>query len=149
MRIIGTSSDGSEMIATLNLDDMQNLENYSNGLAYCSAKLANVLFARALAERLKNDGIVAHAFHPGTVASNFFSHTDESVQERYKDVDMLSPEQGADTLIWLATGEEPGKTSGGYYHQRATREPNPVIYDDVLVERCWKESEKLIERVGV
>lgn len=54
VRVINTSSDGSEMIPGLNLDDMQNLDSYSNGLAYCSGKLANVLLARALARRLKN-----------------------------------------------------------------------------------------------
>lgn len=78
-RVINTSSDGSEMIPTLNLNDMQNLNSYSNGLAYCSGKLANVLFARALATRFGDDGIAAYSFHPGTVDSNFFSHTDQSV----------------------------------------------------------------------
>ena len=67
VRIINTSSDASEFIDTLNLDDMQNLGNYSNGLAYCSGKLANVLHARALASRLAGEGIVAHSFHPGTI----------------------------------------------------------------------------------
>ncbi|MRT32783.1 short-chain dehydrogenase, partial [Xylella fastidiosa subsp. multiplex] len=64
VRILNTASDASEMIPSINLDDMQNLERFSPGMAYCTGKLANVLFARALADRLAGEGIVAHAVHP-------------------------------------------------------------------------------------
>jgi NAD(P)-dependent dehydrogenase (short-subunit alcohol dehydrogenase family) len=74
VRILSTTSDASEMIPSINPDDLQNLERFSPGLAYCTGKLANVLFTRALAGRLEDDGIVAHAVHPGAVDSNFFSH---------------------------------------------------------------------------
>lgn len=146
VRIINTSSDGSEMIPGINLDDVKTFENYTNGLAYCSGKLANVMFARALAKRLKSDGVVAHSFHPGTVGSNFFSHTDESVQERYSGMEKLTPEQGADTLIWLATDDEPGQSSGGYFYERKARTPNPLIDDNALIERLWALSESLTEQ---
>lgn len=144
VRILNTSSDGSEMIPGMNLDDLQTFETYSNGLTYCSGKLANVLFARALAKRLQADGIVAHAFHPGTVGSNFFSHTDASVQDRYSDMDKLTPEQGADTLIWLATADEPGNSSGGYFFERKPRTPNPLVDNEAFVESLWEVSEQLI-----
>lgn len=149
VRIINTSSDGSEMIPALNLDDLHTFETYTNGLAYCSGKLANVMFARSLGRRLDKDGIVAHAFHPGTVGSNFFSHTDTSVQERYSGMDMLTPEQGADTLLWLATAEEPGQSNGGYFSERKLRKPNPLAEDEELVERLWTVSEELIAKAGV
>jgi NAD(P)-dependent dehydrogenase (short-subunit alcohol dehydrogenase family) len=150
VRIINTSSDGSEMIPGLNLDDLQTFETYSNGLAYCSGKLANVLFARALAKRLETDGIIAHSFHPGTVASNFFSHTDADVQARYSNVELqgLTPEQGADTLLWLATADKPGRSSGGYFYQRAPRVANPLADDDAFVDRFWAVSEELVARAG-
>ena len=45
VRILNTASDASEMIRAINLDDMQNLERFSPGMAYCTGKLANVLFA--------------------------------------------------------------------------------------------------------
>lgn len=147
VRIVNTSSDASEMVPTLNLDDLQNLNNFSVGLAYCGSKLANVLFTRALARRLKDDGIVAHAAHPGTVGSNFFTNFSEEAKSRLGGCAMLTPEQGADTLIWLATAEEPGHSSGGYFHQRAPRTPNPLIDDDVFIDRFWRESEKLVNSV--
>jgi len=148
VRILNTASDASEMIASINLDDMQNLANFSPGLAYCTGKLANVLFARALAKRLAGDGIVAHSVHPGAVDSNFFSYAAADTQERMRALPKVSEEEGADTLIWLATGEEGGAGSGGYWYQRKPRAPNPLADDDALVDRFWEESEKLVSRAG-
>ncbi len=142
VRIINTSSDASEMIPGLNFDDLQNLGNYSFGAAYCSGKLANVLFAHGLARRLAADGIVAHALHPGTVMSNFFEHAPETTLNYIKQQQQLTPVQGADALIWLATAEEPGRSSGGYYHKREPHAANPFV-TDANADRLWAESEKL------
>lgn len=144
VRILSTASDASEMIPGINLDDLQNIERFSPGLAYCTGKLANVLFTRALARRLAGDGIVAHSVHPGAVESNFFSYAPKDTQERARDLDKASEAQGADTLIWLATAEEGALSSGGYWFRRALRAPNPVVEDETVVERFWDESVKLV-----
>lgn len=146
VRILNTASDASEMVPTLNLDDLQNLDNFSIGLAYCSGKLANVLFARALAKRLHADGIVAHSMHPGAVDSNFFTRLSEETNARLSSIAKVTPEQGADTLIWLATADEPGHSSGDYFYMRAPRKPNPVIDDEAFIDRFWIESETLVTR---
>ena len=149
VRIVNTSSDASEMIPGLDWSDLQGLKEFRTGTAYCRAKLANVLFARGLAARLAKDGIVAHAVHPGTVASNFSTHADEATQARLKTYAALSPAEGADTLVWLATADEPGMSSGGYFHQRKPRTPSPFADEVANVDRLWEESEKLIAAVGV
>ncbi len=145
VRILFTSSDASEMIPAINLDDLQNLENFNPGLAYCTGKLANVLFARGLAARLAGEGIVTHVVHPGAVESNFYAHAPADTQARLQDLPKFTEEEGADTLIWLATGAEGGASSGGYWYQRKPREPNPVANDTSVVERFWSESEKLVK----
>lgn len=147
-RILMTASDASEMMGPLNLDDMQNLATFSPGLAYCSGKLANVLFARALAARLEGTGIVAHAMAPGATDTPFFSHGPEETQAYTRDLPKLSVADGADTLVWLATAEDPGRSSGGYWEQRAPRAPNPQVDDAVAVARFWEQSEKLVSSVG-
>jgi NAD(P)-dependent dehydrogenase (short-subunit alcohol dehydrogenase family) len=148
VRILNTSSDASEMIPGLDWDDLQGLENFHPGFAYCRGKLANVLFARGLAKRLAGTGVVAHAMHPGAVDSNFITHADETSQATMRSYAMLSPEAGADTLVWLATAEEPGRTSGGYFHERKPRKPNPVVDDEAYVDRFWAATEKLLASVG-
>jgi NAD(P)-dependent dehydrogenase (short-subunit alcohol dehydrogenase family) len=149
VRILNTSSDASEMIPGLDWNDLQGLESFHPGFAYCRGKLANVLFARGLAGRLAKEGIVAHAMHPGAVDSNFITHADESSQATMRTYAMLTPEAGADTLVWLATAEEPGRTSGGYFHERRPRPPNPVVEDAAYVQRFWTETEKLLGQAGV
>jgi NAD(P)-dependent dehydrogenase (short-subunit alcohol dehydrogenase family) len=149
VRIINTSSDASEMIKAMPWDDLQSSENYNAGAAYCYGKLANVLFARGLAQRLSGDGIIAHALHPGVVDSNFITHADERTQAHIRTYKSLTPAEGADTLIWLATAAEPGQSTGGYFYQRKPRAPNPVVDDAAYVDRLWSESEKLIAKAGI
>lgn len=149
VRILNTASDASEMIKGLPWDDLQMLDNFNHGAAYCNSKLANVLHVRGLAKRLAGEGIVAHAMHPGTVDSNFFAHAPESTQAYIKTLESVTSEQGADTLIWLATAEEAGQSSGGYFYQRQPRTPNPLVDDDSAVERLWAESERLVAKAGL
>jgi NAD(P)-dependent dehydrogenase (short-subunit alcohol dehydrogenase family) len=118
------------------------------GLAYCRAKLANVLFMRGLATRLERDGIVAHAVHPGAVDSNFISYADEGTQARFKTYNPRPVAEGADTLIWLAT-EESGMSTGGYFYNRKLRTPSPFAADPANADRLWQESEKPIASAGV
>lgn len=150
-RIISVSSSGHERSPGLDWNDLQLLGNFSTGGAYTNAKLANILFTRALAKRLASDGIVAHAMHPGVVDSNFVNHADDSMQ-RYmrtlKDVS-VTPAAGADTLVWLATAAEPGRTTGGYYHQRAAVPASAAAQDDVAADRLWRESEAIVARIGI
>jgi NAD(P)-dependent dehydrogenase (short-subunit alcohol dehydrogenase family) len=146
VRVLNTSSDASEMLPAIDLDDMQSLARFDPGLAYCTGKLANVLFARALAQRLGGAGIIAHAVHPGTVDSNFFTYASKETQEYVRDLAKMTEEEGADTLVWLATADEGALTNGGYWYRRAPRTPNPVVDDQAVIDRFWTESEKLIQQ---
>jgi NAD(P)-dependent dehydrogenase (short-subunit alcohol dehydrogenase family) len=144
VRIVMTSSGASEAAPPFNFDDLQGLQNFTPGTAYCSAKLANMLFTRGLASRLSGTGIVAHAAAPGPVNSRFFDYAPKETLAHVRDLTMLTEAQGAETLIWLATADEPGRTSGGYWQNREARRPHPQADDPAAVARFWSESEKLI-----
>ena len=148
VRIVNTSSDASEMIPDMPWDDLQLLNRFNEGAAYCRSKLANVMFARGLAKRLAADGIVAHAVHPGVVASNFSSHASAETRSRISQLQALTPAEGADTVIWLTTAAEPG-LNGGYYFERREKAPNPLVNDEAAVDRLWAASEALIAGTGV
>lgn len=147
-RIVNVSSTGHESCDGLDWNDLQLKDDFDSGSAYCRAKLANILFARELAKRLAADGIVAHSMHPGVVSSNFVNHGDELMKSYIRTLEDVSqrPEVAADTLIWLATAEKPGKSSGKYFYQRESIPPSPAAQDNAAAERLWRESEKLIEQ---
>jgi NAD(P)-dependent dehydrogenase (short-subunit alcohol dehydrogenase family) len=146
VRIINTASSAHEYSSGLDWGDLQMLNDFVTNKAYCNAKLATVLFTRALAKRAAPYGIVVHAAHPGLVATRFASRGDDSMQQYFAaNVDkLMSAKEGADTLIWLATAGEPGETTGGYFFQRAPGTVSALGRDDAAAERLWIESEALV-----
>jgi len=152
VRILATSSEGHRYCAGIDWDDLQRTRNFTTGGAYTSAKLANVLFTIELARRLAGDGIVAHAMEPGVVLdSNFVNHADDSMQ-RYmatQDKVAVSSDHAAQTLVFMATADEPGRSSGGYYRDRQPLATAAPAQDLAAAERLWRESEALAARAGV
>jgi NAD(P)-dependent dehydrogenase (short-subunit alcohol dehydrogenase family) len=146
VRIINTASSAHEYSSGLDWSDLQMLNHFVPTQAYCNAKLANVLFTRALAKRAAPPGIVVHAVHPGLVSSRFASHGDEAMQQHFAaNADkVISAREAADTLIWLATAREPGDMSGGYFFLRAPGTVSPLGQDEAAAERLWIESERLV-----
>ena len=144
VRIITTSSSAHEYSQGFDWDDLELLDHYQSGAAYCNVKLANILFTRALARRVEKDGIVAHAMHPGTVDSNFASHGDAMLKARMAAHDLRPPSEAADTLIWLASADSPGRSTGLYYHRREAIPAAPLALDEALADRLWARSEALV-----
>ncbi|OMH34492.1 short-chain dehydrogenase [Tersicoccus sp. Bi-70] len=145
-RVITTSS-AANLWGRVRIDDLDKEQGYSSQAAYGAAKLANILFTRELHRRHHGDGITATAFHPGGVATNFsvesgnwFSWVYGPLFNRF----LLSPAQGADTGVWLATAPEGEWTSGQYYAKRKPARTNPQANDVVLAQQLWNRSEKLI-----
>jgi NAD(P)-dependent dehydrogenase (short-subunit alcohol dehydrogenase family) len=148
-RVISTSSDGHFYCKTINWDDLQLLDVWDHGASYCLAKLCNVLFTRELAKRCAADGIVAHAFHPGVVGSNFISHVPESTRAYMATLEMQLPEDAARPLVWLATSDEAGQSTGLYWNKGVEEAPNPLALDDANASRLWLESEAILAKTGL
>lgn len=146
VRVIAVSSTGHEQSPGIQWDDLSFAGHFVGGAAYCHAKLANILFTRELARRVAGDGIVAHAMHPGVVASNFASHCDAPMQAYMESIldRSVTPAQAADTLVWLASADEPGHSSGGYFHQRAELTPSAAAQDDAQALKLWQLSEAMV-----
>lgn len=152
VRILATSSSGHRYCPGMDWDDLQRTRNFTTGGAYTSAKLANVLFTRALAERLAGDGIVAHAMEPGVVLdSNFVNHADDSMQ-RYMATQQpvaVSSEEAARTIVFMATDEETGRRSGAYYYERKPIDVSAAAQDQAVADRLWQESLALARKAGL
>lgn len=149
VRVLSVSSTGHAGCPGLKWDDLQQLRDWTSGKSYCVAKLCNILFTRELARRLAAYRIVANAMHPGVVASNFANHAEPRMKSYMSTLESLSPEVGADTLVWLATAPEAGEVTGGYFYKREALTPSAAALDDEAAARLWTESEALVTRAGV
>lgn len=56
--------------ANIHFEDINLTKRFNVIEAYSQSKLANVLFTREIARRLKNKGITVNCCHPGAVATN-------------------------------------------------------------------------------
>lgn len=148
VRVIAVSSSAHRHSQGYNFADLQSFATGHAVAAYCQAKLANILFTRELARRVAADGIAAQAMHPGVVDSNFASHGDQAMQEHMAHADTVSPDEPAETIVWLATDPEGGKQPGRYFHRKAEEVPNDAAQDDVAAARLWEESERLLASLG-
>jgi NAD(P)-dependent dehydrogenase (short-subunit alcohol dehydrogenase family) len=144
-RIINVSSN-AHLQAKLDLNDL-NFERFYFGFwAYGRSKLANILFTYELARRLKGTYVTANALHPGLVGTSIFK-TDFSIfdgpfkwlMERIS----LTPEQGADNTVYLATSPDVEGISGKYFVKREAVSSSSLSYDEELARRLWEKSEKV------
>lgn len=140
--VIMTASDASR-VGRLDLADLAMTRGWSSMRAYGTAKLANICYARGLQRAEGGTGINAASFHPGVVASSFGSGGGPKVVGWfYKSwlarQLLLSNDQGADTLVWLARGRAGVDwTPGGYFIKRHEVDPPPQAHDDALVGRFY------------
>ena len=148
VRVLGVSSSAHRIVDSLAWDDLQSLGRFHAALAYGRAKLANILFTRELARRTGPAGIIAQAMHPGVVASNFATHGDATMQAHMAAADTVSPEEPAETLVWLATEPEGGRDGGRYFHRHAEETPSDTARDNLAAARLWYETENLLDTLG-
>lgn len=131
--------------AQLSVDDLQNERQYRGWKAYANSKLANVLFTRALAARVDATRVVVHALHPGVVSTRFAVNNGRRgrVLRRIMDVVSVSPEEGADTLVWLANSEQAIESTGDYWVKRKRIDPSARALDNALADQLWYRSAEL------
>ena len=145
--VIAVSSIGHTMIDDMVWDDLQLEDDFDAFKAYAQSKLANVLFTRELARRTAGKGIIASAVHPGMVTSRFPLSGGAQVIEGYRQAEQaghtVSEEQGADTIMWLATDAGNALPSGGYFADRSRVDPSAAAQDATSATRLWEISEQL------
>ena len=148
-QIINTASVAHKFVKDMRWSDLQQQTHFSASDAYAQSKLANILHARELARRVAQDGIRANAVHPGLVQSNFDSHGNTVVKLIYmlSRPFSLSPEQGADTILWLARGGAPDAT-GEYFAKRKIGALTPAAQSCEGAARLWNVSEVLVAEAG-
>ncbi len=139
-RVVNVLSGGM-YTQKINVDDLQNrLGSYSGSTAYARAKRGLMILTEDWAEHWAEDGIVVNAMHPGwvdtpgveTALPGFYKAT-----KRF----LRTPDEGADTAVWLATSSEAGKVTGEFW---LDREIHPSHLSDRTLE-TEEERNRLLE----
>jgi NAD(P)-dependent dehydrogenase (short-subunit alcohol dehydrogenase family) len=142
-RIINVASEAHRG-HRLNFSDLARPQDWGTLKTYGRSKLCNILFTRELAMRLDSSGVVATCLHPGLVATAIGQRggVTELVWRLMKPF-MKSPEQGAETSLFLATVSDPQPFNGGYVIGKALEHPDPAALDTSAARRLWDESTRL------
>jgi NAD(P)-dependent dehydrogenase (short-subunit alcohol dehydrogenase family) len=143
-RIVNTSSDAHRG-ASLDFDDLQCERKYGAFPVYKKSKLANILFTRELARRLAGSNMTANSLHPGFVSTRFGHQTGGWMAWFIKALQFtaISPEEGAKTIVYLASSDEVAGKSGDYYYKCKVSTPTKEAQDDESARRLWGVTEKL------
>jgi retinol dehydrogenase 12 len=143
-RVVSTASDAHKGY-TLDFDDLQAAKGYSAIRAYGRSKLCNILFTRELARRWSGTGVTANCLHPGFVATRFGDGSGGFLSGvvRIAKIFAITPEQGAETIVYLASSPEVAAISGEYFYKCRPATPTAGARDDAAAARLWNESAKL------
>jgi dehydrogenase/reductase SDR family member 12 len=144
-RIVDVSSGGM-YTRRLHGEDLQMAdERYDGPTAYARSKRAQVVLSGLWAERLRGRGVTVNAMHPGWVDTPGLR---SSLPRFYACTKRLlrTPDEGADTIVWLAAAPEVASDSGCFWHDRRKRPtyPLPLTRETATErERLWAECERL------
>jgi NAD(P)-dependent dehydrogenase (short-subunit alcohol dehydrogenase family) len=147
-RVVVVGSDAHKNArGGVDFDDLQSERKYRSFSVYSKTKLANILFTRELARQLDSTGVTVNCVHPGFVASRFGRDGDVgvlgSIAMPLLRPFALSPEQGAQTSVYVASDPAVDGITGAYWVKCAPATPSDAALDDVAARRLWEVSEEL------
>lgn len=139
-RIVTISSEAHRG-TSLDFDDLNAEDSYGMVQAYGQSKLANILFTHELARRLHDTGVTANCVHPGMVATDIWRGSDWlSRFARLFTWFYKSPEEGAESVLYLAASRAVAERSGHYFNEMEPVNPSPEAYDEKAAARLWRLS---------
>ncbi len=146
-RIVNVSS-GSHRGEKMRFDDLQFENGYNAMAAYGQSELANLLFTYELYQRLADTDVTVNALHPGFVNTHFAKQNGPVVRAVMNVVHFLfakSPQEGAETPIYLASSPEVEGVTGKYFIDKEPVRSSEASYDPDAARRLWEISENLCD----
>jgi retinol dehydrogenase-12 len=137
-RVVSTASHAHKR-AKLDFNDLQSEKHFSGFGMYDRSKLMNILFTRELARRLEGTGVTANCLHPGFVATRFADASGGLVSAVIRGAKKfaLTAQEGAKTIVYLASSPEVASVSGKYFYQCKEVPPSPEALKDEDARRLW------------
>ena len=143
---IVTVASNAHRGAKLDFGDLQSRKGYIGFPVYARSKLCNILFNRELARRITGSGVTANALHPGFVATRFGDNSGglmRTVLKVAKPIGAISPEEGAQTIIYLASSPNVAGVTGEYFYECKPTTPTAEARNDEVARKLWEISESI------
>ncbi len=150
-RIVNVASEAHRR-GEIDFGDLMGERRFVGWKAYCTSKLANILFTSELARRLAEDPSTAHvttnSLHPGAIASGFARNNKGLTGFVAKMLApfLMSSEDGCKTTVFLATDPSVAKTSGKYFEKSLEKKPSRKARDADSAKRLWAVSDELVSK---
>jgi NAD(P)-dependent dehydrogenase (short-subunit alcohol dehydrogenase family) len=128
-------------------DNLDASRGYKPFTFYGQSKLANLAFAKSMAELLQPRGITANALHPGVIFStDLIRYTGKALHFLMPLMSLFSKSiaQGAATTVYLAAHPAMAGKTGGFYADCQPSKPNPHADDPSFRQRLWEVSDGIL-----
>jgi dehydrogenase/reductase SDR family protein 12 len=115
-------------------------EPFDGARAYAQAKRAQVVLAGQWARRASGTGVAFHAMHPGWADTPGLASALPAFHRRMANL-LRSPEQGADTIVWLAAAQRASIGATGFWLDRHRRWIDRVpwtVTSDTAADEAWR-----------
>ena len=133
--------------ATLDLGDLHSEHNFQPMTVYATAKLEMLMCSYALARRLTGTGVTVNTAHPGITATNIVDAISTPALKPFLGIVkrfLLTPEQGAQAAIHLATAPELETTTGHYFIKQTEARSPDISYNTTVQEQLWAATSDLV-----
>ncbi len=137
-RVINLSSE-AHRYGKIRFDDLEGKKRWSSFGSYAQSKLANVLFTKELARKLKGTGVTVNALHPGVVSTHLFDRLPGFLIAISR-LFMIDPKRGAQTSIYLATSPDAANVTGTYFSKKRAKRTASQANDDDAIQKLWDVS---------
>ena len=151
-RIVSVAST-AHSFGEINVNDLNYKKDrkYTPWGAYGQSKLANILFAKGLNDRLKDEGsdIVSVSLHPGVIKTNLWRYSNPFFQIATNLIADKNTEQGAATNVFCSLVESSYFKGGEYCVDCSISTPTQNGQDKIQRNALWTKTEKLIADCGI
>lgn len=146
-RIVNVASTAHEL--TKDDRDWDSEQSYSAWGTYGKSKLANILFAKGLQDRLNKSGrsdISSVSLHPGVIKTNLWRNTPSLLQFATNLFADKTIDQGAATNVYCSLVDT--VEGGAYYKDCAVATPSTLAQGTDIREDLWSYTERVIASNG-
>ena len=150
-RVVNVAS-GAHRGVKIDFNNLEMKTNYNGWISYKKSKLCNILFTKSLSELTKKNKITVNCLHPGFVKTQFGKNNNGLASLAIKflmNFFAISVEEGAETIIFLATDNSVKNITGKYFYQYKIKEPSIFAQSQKDADLLWEESLRIVKNKGL